>query len=85
MTSPDGLERPAQQAGQIPTEHGLEAVPSERRRPLVAPLLGGAIVLAILGWIVFGPTADAPQPSSSEVAPIGQPPGAYRAPAGPQQ
>jgi len=80
-----GIDTPARQAGQIPTEHGLEAVPSDTRRPLVAPILGGALVLAILGWLIFGPSGEVPQPRSAAEAPAAQPPAVYRAPSAPGQ
>ena len=85
---PSGTDRPvseARAAGRIAGEHGLESVPAETRRPLVVPLLGGAVVLAVLGWLILGPTADTPPARSSAEAPAAQPPSTYRAPASPAQ
>ena len=85
---PSGTDRPlpeARAAGRIAGEHGLEAVPAETHRPLVVPLLGGAVVLAVLGWLIFGPTADTPPARSSAESPATQPPAAYRAPTSPVQ
>ena len=85
---PSGAHRPApeaREAGRIEGEHGLEAVPAETRRPLVLPLLGGAVVLVLLGWLIFWPTHTPPPTRSSAESPATQPPGAYRAPTSPAQ
>ena len=73
------VDHPAVQSGQIPTEHGLEAVPPDGPGPFVAPLVGGVILLALAGWLIFGPAAEPAPPRPTAEAPAAEPPILHRA------
>ena len=93
MPQPDpyryDIDHPSLQPGLIPTEHEPEpeSVPTDARWSLVAPLVGGASLLALAVWLFFGPTAEPPPPEPRR--PTAEVPGAeplilYRALSTPQ-
>jgi hypothetical protein len=96
MPQPDpyryDIDHPSLQSGLIPAEHEpeleAEPVPTDARWSLVAPLVGGASLLALAVWIFFGPTAEPPPPElprpTAEAPPTETPPILYRALSAPQ-